>query len=123
MNVMLADDDRECLDSLSSALRLEGFHVRDFDTPARALSQYNPHAIDVVITDYYLPGMTGIELLKEIHRRKTDVPVIIISGAPKKNTIERISLKAGACAFFSKPLDIRQVIARIKQLAGVQAIN
>ena len=120
MNVMLVDDDRECLDSLSSALRLEGFHVRDFDTPARALSEYNPHAIDVVITDFYLPGMTGIELLKEIHRKKIDAPVIIISGAPKKNTIERISLKAGACAFFSKPLDIRHVIARIKQLAGFQ---
>jgi two-component system phosphoglycerate transport system response regulator PgtA len=117
---MLVDDDRECLDSLSSALRLEGFHVRDFDTPSLALSGYNPHAIDVVITDYYLPGMTGIELLKEIHRRKIDTPVIIISGAPKKNTIERISLKAGASAFFSKPLDIRLIIARIKQLTGVQ---
>ena len=120
---MLVDDDRECLDSLSSALRLEGFQVRDFDTPARALSEYNPQAIDVVITDYYLPGMTGIELLKEIHRRKIDVPVIIISGAPKKNTIEHISLKAGACAFFSKPLDIRHVITRIKQLAGFQTTN
>ena len=123
MNVMLVDDDRECLDSLSSALRLEGFHVRDFDTPARALNEYNPHAIDVIITDFYLPGMTGIELLKEIRRRKIDAPVIIISGAPKKNTIEHISLKAGACAFFSKPLDIRHVIARIKQLAGSQAPN
>jgi two-component system phosphoglycerate transport system response regulator PgtA len=116
MNVMLVDDDQECLDSLSSALRLEGFFVRDFDSPTRALNEYNPNAIDVVITDYYLPGMTGIEFLKEIHRRKIDVPVIIISGAHKKNTIERISLKAGACAFFSKPLDIQHLIARIKRL-------
>lgn len=123
MNVMLVDDDRECLESLSSALRLEGFQVRDFDTPARALSEYNPHAIDVVITDYYLPGMTGIELLKEIHLRKTGAPVIIISGALKKNAIERISLKAGAWAFFSKPLDIQHLIARIKQLAGFQTTN
>ena len=102
MNIMLVDDDRECLDSLSSALHLEGFQVQDFDTPAQALSEYNPSFIDVVITDYYLPGMTGIELLKEIQRRKTDAPVIIISGAPKTSTIERISLKAGARAFFSK---------------------
>jgi len=120
MNIMLVDDDRECLDSLSSALRLEGFHVSDYDTPVQALKEYNPHAVDVVITDFYLPGMTGIELLKEIHRRKSDTPVIIISGAPKKNSIERISLKAGARAFFSKPLDIRHVIARIKQLTGLQ---
>ena len=120
MNIMLVDDDQECLDSLSSALRLEGFHVSDYDTPDRALKEYNPHAIDVVITDFYLPGMTGIELLKEIHRGKSDTPVIIISGAPKKNAVERIALKAGACAFFSKPLDIRHMIARIKQLAGFQ---
>lgn len=123
MNIMLVDDDRKCLDSLSSALRLEGFHVKDFDSPNRAISEYNPQAIDVVITDYYLPGMTGIEFLKEIHRRKIDAPVIIISGAQKKNTIERISLKSGACAFFSKPLDIQQLIARIKQLAGFQTNN
>jgi len=118
MNVMLVDDDRESLDSLSSALRLEGFQVKDFETPAQALDEYNPYAIDVIITDYYLPGMTGIELLKEIHRRKTDAPVIIISGAPKKNAIESISLKAGACAFFSKPLDIRLMITRLAQLAS-----
>ena len=121
MNIMLVDDDRECLDSLSTALRLEGFRVSDFDNPTRALAEYNPYTIDVVISDYYLPGMTGIELLKEIHRRKSDAPVIIISGAPKKNTIERISLKAGACAFFSKPLDIRQLIARLIQCAGNSA--
>jgi two-component system phosphoglycerate transport system response regulator PgtA len=120
MNVLLVDDDQESLDSLSSALRLEGYIVKDFATSAQALHAFNPQIIDVVITDFYLPGMTGIDLLKEIHRKKRDTPVIVISGAPRKKAIERISLKAGACAFFSKPLDIRRVITRIKQLIGIQ---
>lgn len=111
---MLVDDDRECLESLTNALRLAGFQVREFDCPVQALQQYNPQTTDVVITDYCLPGMNGIDLLKKIHHIKNSAPVIVISGASKKDT-RILSLKAGACAFFPKPLNLHQVISRIKR--------
>ena len=111
MNVMLIDDDRECLESLGTALRLNGFNVQSFDSPDQAIRRYNPQKVDVVISDYHLPGMKGTEFLK-----KTNAPVIIVTGDPKKN-IKKLSLQAGACAFFTKPVNIKKIIAKIKQLS------
>lgn len=117
MNVMLVDDDQKSLESLSSALRLNGFHVKSFNSSIQALDifrQYSPD-IDVIVTDYHLPKMNGIELLKEIHKINPGIPVIIISGESKQN-IEQLSLKANAIAFFQKPLNINHIIANIKKI-------
>jgi two-component system phosphoglycerate transport system response regulator PgtA len=116
MNIMLVDDDRECLESMTSALQLAGFQVREFDSPVQALRQYSPQTTDVVITDYCLPGMSGIDLLEKIHRIDEGAPVIVISGASKKDTRSR-SLRAGACAFFPKPLNFHRIISKIKQFS------
>jgi DNA-binding NtrC family response regulator len=117
MNIMLVDDDRECLDSLTSALRLAGFRVCEFACPVRALQAYDPQTIDVVITDYCLPGMNGIDLLKKIRQIHREAQVMVISGALKGDA-RTLSLKAGACAFFPKPLNIHHVITRIKKIAA-----
>jgi DNA-binding NtrC family response regulator len=113
--VMVIDDDKESRESLESALQLNGFQVKSFHSPRRALKEYKSSAIDVVITDYHLPGMTGMDILKTIHRKKSDTPVIIISGEQEKDIASR-SLQFGASAFLPKPLNIKAVIAILKKL-------
>jgi DNA-binding NtrC family response regulator len=113
--VMVIDDDKESRESLNSALRLNGFTVRSFHSPRQALREYKPQAIDAVITDYHLPGMTGMDILKAIHSKKSDTPVIIISGEPGKDLASR-SLQFGATAFFTKPLNIKDIITLLKKL-------
>lgn len=115
VTVMLIDDDKESRESLESALQLNGFQVRSFHSPHQALKEYNPRTIDVIITDYHLPGMTGMEILKAIHHKKKDIPVIIISGEHEKNIASRF-LQLGAYAFFPKPLDIKTIITILKKL-------
>lgn len=116
INVMLIDDDKESLESLETALRLNGFNVRAFLSPTDAIREYNPQTTDVVITDYHLPHMKGTALLKEIHQKKADAPVIIFTGDPEKN-LETFSLQAGASAFLRKPFEIKEIIAIIKRLS------
>ena len=116
INVMLIDDDEECLESLETALRLNGFNVRAFLSPGEAIREYNPQTIDVVVSDYHLPRMKGTTLLKEIHQKKADAPVIIFTGDPEKN-LETFALQAGANAFLRKPFDIKEIIAIIKKLS------
>jgi DNA-binding NtrC family response regulator len=116
INVMLIDDDAESLESLETALRLNGFNVRAFLTPREAIREYNPKTFDVVITDYHLPQMKGTALLKKIRQKKADAPVIIFTGDPGKN-LETFALQAGAGAFLRKPFEIKEIIAIIKKLS------
>jgi DNA-binding NtrC family response regulator len=118
MNVMLIDDDQDCRDCLSSALRLNGFSVDCFETPQQALQAYDPDSIDVVITDYHLPGMKGTDVIAEIHQKRTDAPVIIITGDPKLK-IDELASRAGAFAFYRKPLTVKELIAKIKTIGTV----
>lgn len=121
INVMVIDDDRDCLKSLDSALKLNGFKVQGFESPSRAIRQYDPDAVDAVITDYHFPKMKGTEVVKAIHRKKYDAPVIVITGDQDK-CIETISLRTGASAFFRKPLDIDQIIATLEKVRRKKSV-
>jgi DNA-binding NtrC family response regulator len=112
MNVLLIDDDLESLECLSNALQLNNCDVEAFQLVENALKQFKPERVDVVITDYHLPNTTGLDVLNAVHRQKTSTPVIIISGDPK-NSVESISLQAGAAAFFKKPLNVKKLIATL----------
>lgn len=115
MNIMLIDDDLECLDSLSAALRLNGFNVRVFPAPQQALQNYDPSNTDAVITDFHFLAMKGDDVIKKIHGNKNNTPVIVITG-DTADDIETRSRKAGAYAFFRKPLDIVEIITALLEL-------
>lgn len=113
MKVMLVDDDRESLSCLSKALLLNDFDVVTFESPNEAADSFEPGVYDAVISDFHLPDATGIDVLKAIKAKSPEIPVIIISGDPSPDT-EKKSLKAGASAFFKKPLTISEFIAHIQ---------
>jgi DNA-binding NtrC family response regulator len=117
MNVLVIDDDRECGDSLSNALKMYGYDVRAFESPDKAVRAYNPDTIDIVITDFHLPGMTAIDIIKKIHKKKNTTPIIVTSG-DEEQEIASLCLEAGACAFFHKPLDVHQIIEIMKSITG-----
>jgi len=118
---MVVDDDNECLESLASALRLEGFSVKEFAIPYQALNEYSPQTVDIVITDYGMPDMNGLDLLREIQRINKFALIIVTTGESQKK-IKNICLDAGASAFFYKPLNIKQVIAKMRQLVNAASI-
>lgn len=121
MCVMIVDDDTTCLQSLKSALALNGFRVMDFDSPNLALHTFKPpqaETIDAVVTDYRFPGtINGIQLMEEIKKINPLAPVIIISGASNSNLPNRC-LKAGASAFLSKPIDIGTLIEKLEEFGA-----
>ncbi len=116
-NVMIIDDDAVSLECLACALKLYGFNVTSYESPDPAIHDYNPVETDIVITDYDLPGTTGIDVIREIHKKNKIAPVIVISGGMRKR-IEMPCLRAGACAFFSKPLDITLLVSKLIAITG-----
>ncbi len=115
MNILLLDDDTLSLKSVANALRISGYSVRPFATPSQAQAALDSDTFDVVITDYHLTGEKGTFLINYLHRKQLSIPVIIISGDPSPKT-EKLSIQAGARAFFSKPLDLEKIDNLLKAL-------
>jgi len=69
----------------------------------------------ILIIDYRMPGMNGIELMKEIFQMAPDTKIIVISA---DDSVKQITLKAGASAFLNKPAGIKAIIDSIYSLIG-----
>lgn len=79
--VLCVDDNNEILDLLSEVLSLQGYVVKCESDPWRAFQSLQCLDVDAVIVDYDMPGMTGSELARLMHREKPDVPVLMFSGS------------------------------------------
>ncbi len=78
-NVLVVDDDRFMRSSLEDTLKGEGFKATIFECAPDALEAMAKFRFDVIITDLKMPGMTGLEFLREAMERDASLPVIVIS--------------------------------------------
>ena len=87
--ILLVDDEKDILDLFSEYLTSNGFNTISFDNPVKAIKYFyqNPNNCSLVITDYKMPQMSGIDLIKKIKEKDTDykIKTIIISAFIKDN--------------------------------------
>lgn len=113
--ILIVDDEYLIADILSFALEDEGYLTVTAGSGQRALSILDREKPQLIITDYMMPGMNGIELAEAVRAHKVlgQVPIMLMSGAQTHLGAARPDLFASV---FHKPFDIQQVIARIKEL-------
>lgn len=109
MNLLLIDDDVGCLDSLQTALTPAGYECETITDPRMAIGAYKDKRHNAVITDIKMPGLSGIEILKEIRSFDPKACIIIITGFGDLNTAIQ-AVNNGAYAFFTKPLNIPDIM-------------
>lgn len=115
MRILIVDDDHDIVDLLAIYSRKEGYEVLKAYDGQQALDMINQlgDLIDVVILDWMLPEVNGIDVLKSIRAQGNKVPVIMASAKTESN--HRLEgLMAGADDYVSKPFDAREVMIRIK---------
>lgn len=102
--ILIVDDEPLNLDLLEQELSDLGYGVRKAEDGRAALAQLAAQPVDLVLLDYQMPGMNGIEVLGKIKTNEPDLPVIIITAY---GTIERAveAIKTGADDFITKPFD------------------
>ena len=87
--ILLIDDEKDILDLFSEYLTSNGFNTISFDNPVKAIKYFyqNPNNCSLVITDYKMPQMSGIDLIKKIKEKDTNykIKTIIISAFIKDN--------------------------------------
>ena len=101
--LLVVDDDSLIRRSLAEMLRGEGYAVSEASTGAEALRVFAQVAPDLVITDFNMPEVDGLQLLRELRARKPERPVILVTGY---GTVEQAveAMKSGAYDYVSKPI-------------------
>ena len=98
----VVDDDEMLRESLPDLLRELGFTARAFSSGQEFLSSDYVGETNCLILDVAMPGMSGLDLQKELKRRGQAIPIIFISGQ-KDEDIRKQALKQGAASFLHKP--------------------
>jgi two-component system, NtrC family, nitrogen regulation response regulator NtrX len=110
--VLIVDDEKSILASLAGVLSDEGYQVLTAENGAQALDIIREDLPNVVMLDIWLPGMDGIEVLEEIRRTSSHLPVIMISGHGSIETAVKAT-KLGAFDFIEKPLALEKVVLTV----------
>ena len=100
--VYVVDDDMAVLGSLRFLLETDGFDVQTFRSGTALLNGIGTGEVDCLVIDYKMPNMSGIDLVERLRNRDIDTPIILITGYPDENILEKASV-AGIRHVLLKP--------------------
>ena len=115
--VLLVDDEKPLVDIAREMLENFGFEVTARTSSVEALEafRYRPQDFDLVVTDYAMPNMTGVELAQEILRLRRNMPVILCTGFSDTITFER-ARSLGICDVILKPILKDKLVQSVSRL-------
>ena len=115
-NVLLADDDARLRQFLELELSEEGYAVRSYSDGISALTGIRQQPPDLVILDWMLPDLSGVEVCQRLRSTGLQLPVLMLTGRDAvKDRVE--ALDAGADDYLVKPFSIEELLARLRALA------
>jgi adenylate cyclase len=104
--VLLVDDDQLDLSTLRMLLEISGgFRVLEFADPLQAILELERTLVDIVISDYMMPGINGIDLLKKARALQPQAMRILLTGHADKLNATRAFTEAGVYQYMEKPWD------------------
>jgi two-component system, OmpR family, alkaline phosphatase synthesis response regulator PhoP len=118
--ILLIEDDRNMAMGLVFNLQSEGFevtHCLDGETGLTAMAEKE---FDLLVLDWMLPGLDGLEVLRQLRGRNVSVPVLLLTARDSKEDIVE-GLDSGADDYLAKPFDLNILMARIRSLLRSRA--
>jgi serine phosphatase RsbU (regulator of sigma subunit) len=123
-SVVVVDDEEVVVRSLATFLSLDtDYEIHTFVTPSEALESFKDIHVDVVISDFLMPAMNGLEFLAEVKRLYPDVVRILLTGyADRENAIRAIN-EVGLFQYVEKPWDNDQLILVVKNALNQRCLE
>jgi two-component system response regulator GlrR len=118
-NILVVDDDPILIQLVSLMLGKEGYAVHGATSGADALAILRYQPIDILITDYSMPEMNGVELTREARKMHPDLLIYILT-AYAADYVERYGTVEGVEAVISKPLDYQPFLHNLKIALNTQ---
>ena len=119
--ILVVDDEEKIRKILKIMLSLRGHSVDEATTGEEALAKIKESYYDLVIADIKMPGMDGLQLLREVNELEYPVPVVFITAyATVESAVE--AMKMGAVDYISKPFDEDRLILTVEKALGISRI-
>lgn len=112
MTILVVDDDRDIVDSISIFLSAEGYRVLKAYNGLDALEKLNDNQVHLMILDVMMPQLDGIKTLMKL-RQSRNIPVILLS-AKSEDADKILGLTAGADDYVTKPFNPSELVARVR---------
>jgi two-component system, LuxR family, response regulator FixJ len=113
-HITVVDDDASIRESMSSLLRSVGHAVNEFRSAEEFVGSAALCKTDCVITDVRMPGMSGLELQRQLALSHPRLPVILMTAHASDEEVRLRALKDGALGFLSKPLDEDTILKAVE---------
>src|SRR5215208_3376101 len=118
--ILIVDDQRDIVRLLHSTLQTLGQPLDIIDAPSgeEALLEASRKKVDLLVADYLLPGISGVELMRKIRARNPELKVILITGMTDRKYRNEM-LSAGAQAIFDKPIPMADFLDSVERSLGL----
>ena len=113
--ILIVDDEEKIIAALRRLLRREGYDLVTANSGAEALTLLEADPVPLVISDYRMPGMTGVELLREVRERWPSTLRIILSGYSEVSTIIAAINEGEIYKFISKPWNDEEIKLHVRR--------
>ena len=116
-NILVVDDDEDVREVLKDTLELAGHKIVDCPDAFVALEEIENESFDLIITDQGMPGMTGLEMSEQIHKKYPQIPIVMISGwGTQINSDE--AARNGIVTIMSKPFHLKDVQDMVEEMSA-----
>jgi two-component system response regulator CpxR len=112
--VLLVDDEREFVQTLSDRLQMRDVGSAVVYDGEQALSAIEEEEPEVMVLDLKMPGIDGVEVLRRVKTEHPNIEVIVLTGHGSAE-VEKLCMELGACAYLEKPVDVETLAATMKE--------
>lgn len=115
MHILVIDDEISYLELLKEILDRKGYQVSTSPNALLALKQINSLRLDLIIVDFQIPGLNGLEFIDAIRKLKIETPAVLISGHEINLTREQRK-KSNIIGYLTKPIDFDEMEKLLHQV-------
>jgi DNA-binding response OmpR family regulator len=117
MRVLVVDDEVKFLEATVERLQIRGFDAEGAPSGMDALGCLGRGSYDVVLLDVKMPGLGGLQMIRELKARWPDLPVILMTGGSTRGDAEE-GMRLGAFDYITKPTHIDDLVGMLQTAAG-----